>query len=439
MAEADTSFGTPSKNSLVNLVRNFILGNRRNATERPGEKMKLLRGQFALLCMFLGVVYAGIVMLRGDFRFIPWHLLLFTGGAVVFYLNRVGRYTASTLILFALSNCSVFLFTSVNRPQDGMFFYYFLTNSLSIILLGYGRIKLVIVLVALTLVLAVLAYVHPVYIIPIPSNITPDVERTIFLINLCISVLFSSYVLISVMRENYFAESKLIRNHEELKKINEELDRFVYSASHDMRAPLSSLLGLIHVAERSQSPEEKAMCLTMMRERIEVMEGFLKEITDYSRNVRTSIKRIPVTVLNAINESLNELRFLSEREKITLHVHVDPNLVILTDAARFGVVLNNLISNAIKYSDPQKPNPILTIRATATNNQLVLTVEDNGIGISAEHTNRIFEMFYRATVAGEGSGLGLYIVYETLQKLGGSIHVHSVEGKGSTFTVTLPL
>jgi signal transduction histidine kinase len=429
---------TRSKTTLRELARKLILGNRSESNDIPGSKMKLLRGQFALLCMFLGAIYACVVMMRGDFRFIPWHLLLITGGFVAYYLNRSGRYTASTLTLFVLTNSFVYMFSSVDRPQDGMFFYYFITNALSIILMGYGRLWLTLILVALTLLLAVCAYLFPSHIIPTPKDITPDVEHIIFLINLIISLLFGSYVLISVIRANYFAETELLKNHRELEKINEELDRFVYSASHDMRAPLSSLLGLISVAEKTQSMEEKALCLNMMRERIGIMEGFLKEITDYSRNVRTEVEKKSLNVLDAINNSLTELGFLFERDKIMISAEIDSALTILTDEPRFTVVLNNLISNAIKYYDPAKKTPTIKICASVTQNQFTLSIEDNGIGISREHVHRIFNMFYRATTLGEGSGLGLYIVNETVQKLGGTISVKSEEGKGSTFTVTLP-
>lgn len=438
MSEPKTLIRSSSNANVREFARKLILGNRSESSDIAGSKMKLLRGQFALLCMFLGVIYAFIVMARGDFRFIPWHILLISGGLLAFYLNRVGRYTASTLTLFVLTNSFVYLFSSVDRPQDGMFFYFFITNSLSIILMGYGRLWLTLTFVGLTLILAVCAYLFPSYIIPTPKDITPDVEHTIFLINLVISILFGSYVLISVTRANYFAETKLIKNHQELKKINEELDRFVYSASHDMRAPLSSLLGLINVAEKTESPEEKALCLNMMRDRIGIMEGFLKEITDYSRNVRTAVDKKPLNVLDAINDSLTELGFLFERDKITITAEVDSELTVMTDEPRFTVILNNLISNGIKYYDPTKKNPAIKIYARVTENQFTLSIEDNGIGISREHVHRIFNMFYRATTTAEGSGLGLYIVNETVQKLGGTISVTSEEGMGSTFTVVLP-
>lgn len=417
-------------------ARNFI--DQSDSADTPGLKLKFLRGQYALLCVLLGIIYAGIVMLRGDYRFIPWHVLLVSGGILAFYLNRLERYTASTLVLFVLANSFVYLFCSVDRPQDGMFFYFFITNSLSIVLLGYGRLWLTVLLVILTLALAICAYAFPSFIIPIPKNITPDVEQTIFLINLVISLVFGSYVLISVIHANYFAETKLIKSYAELRKTNEELDRFVYSASHDMRAPLSSLLGLLNIAEKTNNPEEKALCLNLMRERIGVMEGFLKEITDYSRNVRTTIKHTPIKVVDAVTASLKELHFLAEREKITIDLQIDEALIVKTDEARFSVVLNNLMSNAIKYYDPTKENSTISLNAFIRNNQFVLVIEDNGIGVSADHVKSIFDMFYRATTRGEGSGLGLYIVSETIHKLGGNISVESEEGKGSKFTVQLP-
>lgn len=426
------------RNAFSQQLRKLVLGNRGEVNEFSDSKMTMLRGQFALVAMAVGLTYAIIVMLQGEFNFIPWHILLIGGSGLSFYLNRIGKHLASTLIIFTLCNTFVYLFSSVGRPQDGMFFFFFITNTLSIVLLGYRYQWLIVILVLLTLFLAVFAFLVPTMIAPVPKNITPQIEQTIFLINLVVSLLFSSYVLVSLLRANHIVESKLITQHKQVTKTNEELDRFVYSASHDMRAPLSSLLGLITIAEKTQTPEETAMCLKMMRERIGVMEGFLKEITDYSRNVRTEIEKKPLNVLACIQASLSNLGFLSEREKINISIQVDPDLILYTDEPRFAIVLNNLIGNAIKYHDSQKSDSYIKISASIHNDQFELTVEDNGVGISPEHQARIFEMFYRATTRGEGSGLGLYIVREAVQKLGGTIVVNSTAGKGSTFTIQLP-
>lgn len=438
MASTRTLYPSEKGNTVSYFFRKLIFGNQQEVNEFSYSKMTMLRGQFALVAMAVGITYAFVVMIQGEFNFIPWHILLIGGSGLSFYLNRTGKHLASTLLIFTLCNAFVYLFSSVGRPQDGMFFFFFITNTLSIVLLGYRYQWLIVILVLLTLFLAVFAYLVPTMIAPVPKNITPQVERAIFLINLVISLLFGSYVLVSLLRANHFVENKLITQHKQVTKTNEELDRFVYSASHDMRAPLSSLLGLITIAEKTQTPQETAMCLKMMRERIGVMEGFLKEITDYSRNVRTEVEKKPLNVLACIESSLNSLGFLSEREKINISIQVDPELILHTDEPRFAIVLNNLIANAIKYYDRQKSDPYIKISAAINQQQFRLAIEDNGAGISPEHQARIFEMFYRATTRGEGSGLGLYIVRETVQKLGGTITLNSTAGKGSIFTIQIP-
>lgn len=417
-------------------IQRLIIG--KEPDDFRATKIKLLRGQTALLCMFTGTVYAVLLGVMGDFNMLPWELVLVAGGTLAFYLNRIQYYTTSTIILFVLTNGLVYLFTAVDRPQEGTFFFYFMSSSISIVLMWYYNRYLAVTMVGITIVLAILAFFYPVYIILPPRGATPAIERIVFAINLTVCLAFSAYVLLSVLRENFYTENKLIQNHQELKKANEELDRFVYSASHDMRAPLSSLLGLINVAEKTQTPHEIATCLTMMRQRIVVMDVLLKEVTDYSRNVRTEVIINPFNLARCIQTSVAALDFLPGYDKIKISIRVEPALVIHTHEPRFSAILNNLLSNAIKYCDPQKNNPFITISAVVKNNHLMLRVEDNGLGITAEHQARIFDMFYRATVHGEGSGLGLYIVRETLHKLGGTIEVQSSPGEGSVFTLHLP-
>ncbi len=235
------------------------------------------------------------------------------------------------------------------------------------------------------------------------------------------------------------AEEELALRNLQLAKTNEELDRFVYSASHDMRAPLSSLLGLIHLSEKTDRPEEVGLFLQMMKDRIKTMEGFIKEVTDYSRNTRLNI--LPTTVkLEAIaREVVQTLAYAIVNKKVRIEVTIDDSLEIITDPNRLKVIISNLISNAYKYHKFDQPDPYIIINALQKGDHVLLSVKDNGIGISPEHHTRIFDMFYRASESSEGSGLGLYIVKETLDKLGGSISVQSSASEGSEFTVTLPL
>ncbi|MEQ1584379.1 MAG: PAS domain-containing sensor histidine kinase [Cyclobacteriaceae bacterium] len=240
------------------------------------------------------------------------------------------------------------------------------------------------------------------------------------------------------INERKRAEEELALKNVQLAKTNEELDRFVYSASHDMRAPLSSLLGLIHLSEKTDRPEEVSIYLQMMKDRIKTMEGFIREVTDYSRNTRLDIAAIQVSLLDLVQEVVQNLAYSIVNKKVRIEVDIEKNLTIHTDISRLKVVITNLLSNAYKYHFFDQPDPYIIISAVKRGEIAIITVKDNGRGIANEHHARIFEMFYRASENSEGSGLGLYIVKETLDKLRGSISVQSAEGSGSEFTVTLP-
>lgn len=235
------------------------------------------------------------------------------------------------------------------------------------------------------------------------------------------------------------AEEELALKNTQLAKTNEELDRFVYSASHDMRAPLSSLLGLIHLSEKTDRPEEVGIYLQMMKDRIKTMEGFIKEVTDYSRNTRLDITPAPIRLHELVTEVVQNLAYTIVNKKVRIEIDIDPNLVVISDANRLKVVINNLLSNAYKYHFFDQADPFIIVSAFKKGDLIFISVKDNGRGIAEEHHARIFEMFYRASENSEGSGLGLYIVKETLDKLHGSISVHSKEGIGSEFSVTLPV
>ncbi len=234
-------------------------------------------------------------------------------------------------------------------------------------------------------------------------------------------------------------EEQLTLRNAQLAKTNEELDRFVYSASHDMRAPLSSILGLIFIAEKTSSPDEIKDCFDRMKSRVGVMEGFIRKLTDYSRNSRLQIDFKELHLHDLIKEIVDPLVYSFNRGKIDVQNRVTSDLSIYSDPHRLGIILNNLFANAINYSDELKAKREIIIESIQEETNWSLIVRDNGIGISKEHLPRIFEMFYRASDISEGSGLGLYIVKETVNKLGGTISVQSKVGEGSGFTVTLPV
>jgi signal transduction histidine kinase len=235
------------------------------------------------------------------------------------------------------------------------------------------------------------------------------------------------------------AEEALTSQNQELAKINAELDRFVYSTSHDLRAPLTSLLGLVYLVEQEQDGETIREYLEMMRTSINRMDAFINEITDYARNARTEVNIERLDIEQLIRECFQNLYHLPRAASIRKEIAVQLTEPVRSDGRRLRIVLNNLISNAIQYHNPYQSFPFIRVEVAAEDGLYVIRISDNGKGISPEHQGRIFNMFYRASDETKGSGLGLYIVKETVEKMGGTIKVSSGVGSGSTFTIKLPV
>jgi PAS domain S-box-containing protein len=234
------------------------------------------------------------------------------------------------------------------------------------------------------------------------------------------------------------AQANLLDKNAALIKANDELDRFVYSASHDMRAPLSTLLGLIEVMRMTDDPTEYDRYFKMMIKRIGEMEGFITEITDYSRNTRLPLDKVQVNLHDLVNKCIESFHTLADQSNVALNNEVAADLQLKSDPTRLKVVLNNLIANAIKYNNHSSDNRYVKISALAEKDELLIKVEDNGAGIGEEHQDKIFDMFFRAADDSSGSGLGLYIVKETVAKLGGTVEFESALRQGTSFTITLP-
>lgn len=223
----------------------------------------------------------------------------------------------------------------------------------------------------------------------------------------------------------------------ELSKVNSELDRFVYSASHDIRAPLTSILGATKIAIDEQSPEEKNIYLNMISSSAKKLDGFIRDIIDYSRNQRLEVIKETINVRDEIGSMVESLKYLDENGKIACNLDV-PDQYFETDVRRLRVILKNIVANACFYFNPEESKPFVSIYGEIVGSDLVVTIADNGVGMKKEVLNNIFTMFYRGSTDSRGSGLGLYIVKENIDKLGGKIAVDSVFKKGTTFTVTIP-
>ncbi|HEY9006738.1 sensor histidine kinase [Ohtaekwangia sp.] len=232
----------------------------------------------------------------------------------------------------------------------------------------------------------------------------------------------------------------LQRANEELMQRNSELDRFVYSASHDLSAPLKSILGLIMVARMDKSIESHETYLSMMESSVRKLEEFIEEVVSYSRNSRMPVKLEKFSFREFVQNLLLDHQYAPSYNKILFMINDRAATEMVSDVTRLKIILNNLISNAIKfYWTGGDRKPFVCISLEKSEKQYVITIEDNGIGIGNEHLAHIFDMFYRANEDAQGSGLGLYILKESVAKLGGTVQATSVLGEGTVFTISLPV
>ncbi|MBQ4913362.1 PAS domain S-box protein [Maribacter sp. MMG018] len=234
------------------------------------------------------------------------------------------------------------------------------------------------------------------------------------------------------------AEELLEEQNVELKKTNSELDSFVYSASHELRAPLTSVMGLIQIMMDEQQESHCVHQLQMMENSITRLDDFIKEIIAFSRNRNLEVQLDEIDFHDLIDDVLESLWYLKNIQAITFVKDIKNDVPFISDKKRVMVLLNNLISNAIKYHDIDKDNPTVWINIRTSQQNVVIEIKDNGPGIEKELQNKIFDMFYRVSAKVMGSGIGLYIVKEILNKLGGSINVESKPKKGSSFIITVP-
>ncbi|SMC39680.1 PAS domain S-box protein [Cellulophaga tyrosinoxydans] len=234
------------------------------------------------------------------------------------------------------------------------------------------------------------------------------------------------------------AEKRLEAQNIELSKTNAELDRFVYSASHELRAPLASVLGLINIILSEEKEPDLVFKLQMMEQSVKRLDSFIKDIVQYSQNRHLEVASEKIDFHSLVQDSLESFWYLENRSQINIHVNITDTLAFYSDKKRISIILNNLISNAIKYHNVAGSNPIININITTTKDQGIIAIKDNGLGIPQEHLKSIFKMFYRVSSKIMGTGIGLFVVKEIVEKIDGKITVESEENKGTTFTVILP-
>jgi len=227
----------------------------------------------------------------------------------------------------------------------------------------------------------------------------------------------------------------------ELKTRNFELDQFVYKVSHDLRAPLTSIMGLINLSRIDGDTFEK------MHQYIDLIEGstqkldnFITSLLEYSRSNRHDMEAQKIEFEQLVEDSLEDLKYIQDYSKLQIAISVTQGEVdFFAEQIKLNIIFNNIISNAVKYQNKRITDNTLKIAIDLTSPKFAhITVRDNGIGIHKRYLDQVFDMFFRATETSAGSGLGLYIVKQAVERLGGTIEINSEVGEFTEIIMQIP-
>lgn len=238
-----------------------------------------------------------------------------------------------------------------------------------------------------------------------------------------------------VLKLHDITEKKL--RERDLIRSNEHLDQVIYKTTHDLKAPLTSALGLIQIAEQA-SEKDKDQYIRLIKKSLLNLDSYIDEMNNFFRIEKLALHRERIDLGMMLREVQETLLNVATAGKVKVYVDIDERTPWYSDTLRVKTIVTNIFSNAIKYQDLQKLNPFIKIATRITPEYCEISIEDNGIGIEDTMHEKIFNLFFRATTQSQGTGLGLFIVRDTIQRLNGSIKVKSVIGEGSTFFISIP-
>ncbi|RSK48499.1 PAS domain-containing sensor histidine kinase [Hymenobacter rigui] len=228
-----------------------------------------------------------------------------------------------------------------------------------------------------------------------------------------------------------------------LTHMNQELDSFVYSASHDLRAPIANLEGLLNEVDRTVPADhplrpEMQPLLRMMHGAVQRFQQTIGHLTELSRVPQEGeLPKTPVDLHAVLADVQLDLTTLLAETNARLIVQVDDCGPIPLSLKHLRSIVYNLLSNALKYRHPDRP-PVIRVTCGQMDAAVEIRVQDNGLGLTAEQQQQLFRLFRRLHHHVEGSGVGLFLIKRMVENAGGQLTVQSEAGVGSTFSVILP-
>ncbi|MEI9918764.1 MAG: HAMP domain-containing sensor histidine kinase [Bacteroidota bacterium] len=409
------------------------------------NKRNILFSQITLVGGIAGIFH-GVESLLDHNYLLPFLDFLMTAFVFVSYqLNESGRHLTAKVLLLTFLNIFFFFYSLITPREIGIYVFYFPWVAAAALVFNTEERFWRILFIGLSVTLLLVLFISDFSLLS-EWRLSFAQSGRPFVVNVVTSLLITAIFIYFMIQLNEVSEERLRKltdeirqKNAELQRSNEQLDRFVYSASHGIKLPIISIKGLTHLASIDCDDQKSLTYFTKIESQTDKLGRSLLEMLEYTRNSKTSIKLERVNIHSVVDEVIDNLSHLENASRVEIRKFVRIDEFVMLDRVRIMVILNNLVSNAIKYHNYSLPNPWVKVMISKVGDKIQVMVADNGFGIHDQYKEKIFEMFFRASDSAIGSGLGLFIVKETVEKMNGKIMLSSTEGEGACFRIDLPL
>ncbi len=241
------------------------------------------------------------------------------------------------------------------------------------------------------------------------------------------------------MRERDISSVGLQFFNLELKKKKDLLDSFTYNCSHSIRSPLKSIEGLVGLLkEHPEVAGDGSNYRALLKTEAERLQSIVFHFNELRINAEKDVCPRVIDVEMLLARVIHPFRSQLLKDDISLQTHINQKGDLITDSSRLEPILTELITNAIQFQDHTKEKKEIWIYVTASPSSCSIQVHDNGIGIRENDARKVFGLFFRGSVSSRGSGLGLFVVSQLVEKLGGSISVQAIPERGTIFSILIP-
>jgi signal transduction histidine kinase len=409
------------------------------------NRRNILFSQITLLGCIVGILHSIEGLVDNNFVLTLLDFFMTTVAFLAYLVNESGRHRLAKIMLLLFLNLFCFFYSVITPREIGIYFFYFPWVAIAALIFNDDENFWRIFFITLSIALLVVLFISDFELLSAWRLKIILVSRAL-VFNVVISILLTALFIFFMIRLSEGSEEKLRlltnevrKKNAELQRSNEQLDRFVYGASHDIHLPIISIKGLTHLAGIDCEDPKAQGYFTKIEKQTDKLGTFLLEMLEYTRNIKTGIKPEKVNIASLVDDVIDGLSNLENARRIEFRKFIRLEEDVRIDRVRFMVIMNNLISNAIKHHNYDNENPWVKIMISKVNNNIQVMVADNGHGIHEEYKDKIFEMFFRASSSPLGSGLGLFIVKETVEKMNGRIMLSTTEGEGACFRIDVPL